>query len=53
MTTEEMDKKIEYFYRNNFTRQHMAEELGVSVSKVAYRLQVIRKRKELKRWWEE
>lgn len=52
MTNRELDEKIEYYYRNDFSRKQIAEKLEISIGKVAYRLKEIRKRKELKRWWQ-
>lgn len=56
MTKEEskaINKKIIYYYRNNFPRKYISEQLNISVNSVESRITRLRKQGLLKRWWEE
>lgn len=48
-----MDNKIIYYYRNGYSAKAISEKTGLTVPQVKYRLQVIRRTKNIKRWWEE
>ena len=48
-----MDDKIIYYYRNGFSAKSISDKTGLTVNQVKYRLQQIRRKRELKRWWEE
>ena len=50
---DELDKKLIYYYRNNFPKKEMAEKTGVELRIVNNRLLRLRKYGMLKRWWEE
>lgn len=49
---DEIDKKLAYCYRNDFSKKKMCEITGLNVNKVDYRLRKL-KDKGLKKWWEE
>ena len=49
----ETDKKIIYYYRNGYKNKGIAEKTGLTINQVKWRLVVIRKKREVKRWWEE
>ena len=50
---DELDKKLIYYYRNNFPKKSMAEKTGLDLKIVQNRLNRLRKHGLLKRWWEE
>ena len=50
---DELDKKLMYYYRNNFHKNEMAEKTGVDLKIINNRLVRLRKNGMLKRWWEE
>ena len=50
---DELDKKLIYYYRNNFPKKSMAEKTGLDLKTVQNRLNRLRKHGMLKRWWEE
>lgn len=50
---DELDKKLMYYYRNNFPKKEMAVKTGVELRIVNNRLLRLRKHGLLKRWWEE
>lgn len=49
----ETDKKIVYLYRNGYKNKGIAEKTGLSVIQVKNRLQAIRKKQKVQRWWDE
>lgn len=50
---DEIDRKILYYYRNNFPTKAMAEKLDLELRIVKNKLVRLRKHGYLKRWWEE
>ena len=50
---DEIDRKILYYYRNNFPTKTMAEKLDLELRIVKNKLVRLRKHGYLKRWWEE
>lgn len=48
-----MDDKIIYYYRNGFSAKVISEKTGLTVNQVKYRLQQIRRKQSVLRWWEE
>ena len=50
---DDLDKKLIYYYRNNFPKKSMAEKTGLDLKIVQNRLSRLRKHGLLKRWWEE
>ena len=48
-----MDNKIIYYYRNGYSAKDIAEKTGLTVSQVKWRIQQIKKKQPLLRWWEE
>ena len=50
---DDLDKKIIYYYRNNFRTKSMAEKTGVEVRIIRNRIARLRRYGYLKRWWEE
>ena len=51
--TKELDKKIIYYYRNGWKIKAIAEKLKLNPKSISGRLCYLRKRQEIKRWWEE
>ena len=50
---DELDKKLMYYYRNDFPKKAMAEKTGLDLKIIHNRLVRLRKHGMLKRWWEE
>lgn len=50
---DELDKKLIYCYRNDFTTKKMSEITGIKLNTVRYRLQKLKKKGLLRKWWEE
>ena len=50
---DDLDKKIIYYYRNDFRTKTMAEKTGVEVRLIQNRIARLRRYGYLKRWWEE
>ena len=50
---DELDKKLTYYYRNNFKTKEIARLTGVELNIVTNRINRLRKHGLLKRWWEE
>ena len=50
---DDLDKKLIYYYRNNFPKKEMAIKTGVELRIVHNRLLRLRKHGLLKRGWEE
>ena len=50
---DELDKKIVYYYRNNFPIKEMCSKTGMKYQAILYRINKLRKHGILKRWWEE
>ena len=48
-----LDKKIAYYYRNDFPIKVICDKVGEKYSTVHYRINKMRKYKILKKWWEE
>ena len=50
---DDLDKKLIYYYRNNFPKKSIAEKTGVELRIINNRLIRLKKHGLLKRWWEE
>ena len=50
---DEIDKKIIYYYRNNFPIKDISKYTELKYSTVQYRINKLKKHNLLKRWWEE
>ena len=50
---DETDKKLIYYYRNDFSTKQMAEKLGLELNTVRNKLARLRHHGHLKRWWNE
>ncbi len=50
---DELDKKISYYYRNNFKTKDMAKLTGMELNIIKNRIKRLKKYGLLKRWWEE
>lgn len=50
---DEIDKRIVYYYRNDFPIKDMSNKIGLKYSTIQYRIHKLRKNKLLKKWWEE
>lgn len=50
---DDLDKKIIYYYRNNFPIKDIMNKTGESKNKIIYRIHKLKKQNVLKRWWEE
>ena len=50
---DELDKKIAYYYRNNFPIKYVCNKTEVKYSTIQYRIYKMKKHGLLKRWWEE
>lgn len=48
----DLDQEIVRLYQNGFPYKEIANRLGITKGKVDRRLHEIRKKKEVKRWWE-
>lgn len=48
-----IDEQIIYYYRNGFDNQGIADKTGLKLNTVKWRLQEIRKKQKLLRWWAE
>ena len=48
-----MDKQIMHYYRSGYSVKSIAEKTGLTLGQIKYRLQVIKKKQPLLRWWEE
>ncbi len=50
---DELDKKIIYYYRNNFPMKKICEITGENYNRIKARMNKLYKKKLLKRWWDE
>lgn len=50
---DEIDRKLIYYYRNNYKTKSMAQKLGIEVRVVRNKLIRLKRYGCLKRWWEE
>ena len=50
---DELDKKIIYYYRNNFSSKRICELTGKPYTTIKGRMNKLYKNKLLKRWWNE
>lgn len=50
---DDFEKKVAYYYRNNFSMKKISELTGKSYNSVRYKIDKLRKQGVLKRWWEE
>lgn len=50
---DELDKKLMYYYRNDFKTKRIAELTGLELKVIQNRINKLRKQGLLKRWWEE
>ena len=48
-----LDKRIKYYYRNNFSIKEISNKTGLKYNTVIYRIHKMKKRGILKKWWEE
>jgi DNA-directed RNA polymerase specialized sigma24 family protein len=51
--SKDIDEQIIYWYRNGFSAKGIAEKTGLKLNTVKWRLQEIRKKQKLLRWWAE
>ena len=49
----DIDKKVIYYYRNDFPIKYIMEKTGLKLHQVRYRIDKYKKQGVLKRWWEE
>ena len=52
MTKTETNDEIARLFRQGYKIKEIAKKVGLKEKTVSYRLSVIRKSKEVKRWWE-
>ena len=50
---DEIDRKLIYYYRNNYKTKSMAQKLDIEVRLVRNKLIRLKRYGYLKRWWEE
>lgn len=50
---DEIDKKIVYYYRNDFRVKNIADLTGVELKIIKNRMARLRRLGMLKRWWDE
>lgn len=50
---DELDRKLMYYYRNNFKNKTIAQLTGLELRIVKNRMIKLKKQGLLKRWWEE
>lgn len=50
---DELDKKIKYYYRNNFPIKDISKKTGKTYCAIQYRIKKLKQQGILKRWWEE
>ena len=48
-----VNDQILYYYRNGWKLKDIAEKTGLTMAAVSSRLQKMRKKREVKRWWKE
>lgn len=48
----DVNEQIIYYYRNGYRLKDIAAKTGLTVIAVKSRLERIRKKREVKRWWE-
>ena len=53
MYINDLDKKIIYYYRNNFSEKEICKKTGLTIGQIQYRKEKLRKQGLLKKWWEE
>ena len=49
----DINKQIIYYYRNGYRLKEIANKTGLSVNIVKHKLCQLRKKQQVKRWWEE
>lgn len=50
---DELEKKIKYYYRNDFPIREICKKTGKTVGVVNYRIKKMKEQGILKKWWEE
>ena len=50
---DDFEKKVAYYYRNNFSRKQICEITGKSYNAVRWKINKLKKQGVLKRWWNE
>lgn len=50
--SKDLDDQIVYYYKNGWSQKRIAEDLGLTENAVKQRLFKIRKKTEVKRWWQ-
>ena len=50
---DELDRKLMYYYRNNFKNKTIAQLTGLELRIIKNRMIKLKKQGLLKRWWEE
>ena len=53
MTSKQIDNEIIYYFENGWKLKDIAIKLDLTPVAVKSRLQRIRRKREIKRWWEE
>lgn len=53
MTSREINNQVVYYYRNGWKIKAIAAKLDITEGEVRGRLRRIRKKREVKRWWED
>lgn len=48
-----INEQIMYYYRNGYKLKEIAVKTGLSVETVKHKLWQLRKKQQVKRWWEE
>ena len=49
----DINEQIIYYYRNGYKIKEIAVKTGLSIAAVESRLCRLRRKREVKRWWEE
>lgn len=47
------EERIIYYYRNGFKNKDIAKKTGLTLNQVRWKLVTIKKKREIKRWWDE
>ena len=49
----ELERKIIYYYRNNFPRKDICKKLDIPINTLENKITKLRRKGLLKRWWQE
>ena len=49
----ELERKIIYYYRNNFPRKDICQKLDIPINVLENKITKLRRKGLLKRWWQE